>query len=198
MLIILAQAAAADPPSSWIAIVGYILALFTPVIIAWSAVRVAKLRSELANLRTVRTEVAATVIAAISPNEIFKILYVGNTDQDQIKMVRIFRVAGVKNQIVTLNSADDAFDYLKAHPSVLFVIILVTDIHKGTAFLDMVMSDDETKDKTVFFMDGNDPATALAAYQGGGAGMLKEPLDWTALMGLMNKQGLTMTIEKAK
>lgn len=189
------------PPSTWIGIAAGVLVIVAPlavVLTRWANTRIARAELELERLKSVRTEVAATVIAAIMPNEIFKILYVGDTAQNQIDMVKIFRVAGIKNQIITLDSAQAGFAYLKEHPSVLFAIIYVIDIAKGTAFLDMVMNDDATKNVSVFFIDGNDPATALAAYQGGGAGMLKEPLDFNALLGLLNKQNLTVTIEKVK
>jgi len=185
----------------WLGILSSVAAVL--VAIGWVVVRLGNVRAEKAELelkafKEMRTEVATTVMSAITPNDLLKILYVGNNFKDQLEMIRVFRVAGIRNQVVALDGIQAGFMYLKEHSSTLFAIIYVTDIKKGTDFLELVMGDDVTKGMTVFFIDGNDPATALAAYEGGGAGVLKSPLEWTALLGFMNKAGLALTIEKVR
>ena len=211
--------AAQVSPAVWLALLAILATLTTGVVYvmkAWSDRKNQSLAAELSNLQATRAEsirkdelTAAAVLTApptivtVNPTinkalQSLKILYIGETDADQVDIVKRFRTAGINNQVVTLDSAQAGLDYLKANPRMLFVIILVKDMERGLTFLQDVKDDIHIRDTPILFLDGATQEGKVLLYEGGGAGFLHEPLDFTVLFSLLSKGGLSATISDNK
>ena len=211
--------AAQVTPAVWVALLAILASLTTGVVYvmkAWSDRKNQSLTAELSNLQATRAEalrkdeLAATAIVnapptivTVSPSndktaESMKVLYIGETDADQVEISKRFRTAGIKNPVVTLDSAQAGLEYLKANPRVVFVIILVKDMERGMSFLQDVKDDIRIRETPVIFLDGASESGKVLVYEGGGAGFLHEPLDFTVLLALLSKVSLGTTISDNK
>src|SRR5688572_31022533 len=86
--------------TNWGEIILALIVFGTPLMAAfkrWSDLRLDRLQRDYDRLKTVRSEVAATVIDGVRLVEIFKILYIGEGSIDQTEMIKTFRVAGIEN-----------------------------------------------------------------------------------------------------
>lgn len=164
--------------------------------------------ARFANLRLSKTERALNDAQAVSGERLrvealppvikqaVRVLYIGETESDQMPIANGFRDAGIENKLVMVDSLQSGIAQLKQTADKTIVIVYVLDPSKGKRFMAMMNADEATRGTDVVFIDGGSAGGKLEAFNLGALGYLTAPLDMSALLNILSRHGFNATLDQ--